>query len=860
MAAVSLWGADPTYRGLADTVLGQPIPICKHGGGGLILPLFGDSEHDWPNGLRVVLYLVGLLWCFVGVAIISDVFMGAIEKITSKKNRVRIMVHGEAKLVTVRVWNDTVANLTLMALGSSAPEILLSVIELFSQNMFSGHLGPSTIVGSAAFNLLVISAVCIMAVPDGQVRAINDVGVFVVTASCSIFAYVWLLLVLQVSTPDVVDIWEAVITLALFPALVAIAYAADRGKCWPSVFSGKSVSGGSSAHRDHVLGLEELSAEEITELMDETRQRHGAELTDDAVMRIIQAERPPRTTRAQHRIHATRVLTGRAKSFQRSSVAGSSAGGGFMSAILGPSSSPVMPFEGKSGKTVSDEARHEESAAHQPSINFSCPRFAIMEGAGKVVLPLVLSSPVDQEITIHYETVQGTATAGDDYVPVVDGQVTIKAGELASRDIAIEVLDDDEVEDDENFWVRLTKVTKGAVLGKLSVAEVTIIDDDEAGELVLEKEELRVMGDEAEVVVLRANGCSGRVTVQYVTEADNAVAPNDYTHTEGELVMENNRAAGVIKIPICSKSRSSPHFRLILSDPTGGAKFCSKTDGGEDALICTIWIEPRPDLGKARTTVPALLNLHWGKVSLGASNWQEQFSEAIWVNGSKEEQAEASVSEWMMHIITVPWKVVFALCPPLEYMDGWLTFWVSLIMIGGVTAIIGDVAALLGCTMEIPDSVTAITLVALGTSLPDTFASRLAAIQDPYADASVGNVTGSNSVNVFLGLGLPWVIGSIYWKMQGATQEWIGRVGLNIYAEYPDGGLVVEAGDLTFSVLVFTICAFFCLAMLVVRRAKYGGELGGPKQGKRISAAILVALWVVYISVSSAKSLASKND
>lgn len=29
----------------------------------------------------------------------------------------------------VDVWNPTVANLTLMALGSSAPEILLNVIE-----------------------------------------------------------------------------------------------------------------------------------------------------------------------------------------------------------------------------------------------------------------------------------------------------------------------------------------------------------------------------------------------------------------------------------------------------------------------------------------------------------------------------------------------------------------------------------------------------------------------------------------------------------------------------------------------------------------------------------------------------------
>ena len=58
--------------------------------------------------------------------------------------------------------------------------------------------------------------------------------------------------------------------------------------------------------------------------------------------------------------------------------------------------------------------------------------------------------------------------------------------------------------------------------------------------------------------------------------------------------------------------------------------------------------------------------------------------------------------------------------------------------------------------------ITAITFVALGTSLPDTFASKIAATSEKTADNSIGNVTGSNSVNVFMGLGLPWIIASIY--------------------------------------------------------------------------------------------------
>ena len=39
---------------------------------------------------------------------------------------------------------------------------------------------------------------------------------------------------------------------------------------------------------------------------------------------------------------------------------------------------------------------------------------------------------------------------------------------------------------------------------------------------------------------------------------------------------------------------------------------------------------------------------------------------------------------------------------------------------------------------------TGVTIIAIGTSLPDTIASRTAALQDSTADAAIGNVTGSN--------------------------------------------------------------------------------------------------------------------
>lgn len=57
-----------------------------------------------------------------------------------------------------------------MALGSSAPEILLNVVEITTGKFMAGALGPSTIVGSAAFNLLVILGVCVGAITEGTRR------------------------------------------------------------------------------------------------------------------------------------------------------------------------------------------------------------------------------------------------------------------------------------------------------------------------------------------------------------------------------------------------------------------------------------------------------------------------------------------------------------------------------------------------------------------------------------------------------------------------------------------------------------------------------------------------------------------
>lgn len=82
------------------------------------------------------------------------------------------------------------------------------------------------------------------------------------------------------------------------------------------------------------------------------------------------------------------------------------------------------------------------------------------------------------------------------------------------------------------------------------------------------------------------------------------------------------------------------------------------------------------------------------------------------------EERLPSCFDYIMHFLTVFWKVLFAFVPPTEYWNGWACFFVSIVLIGVLTAVTGDLASHFGCTVGLKDSVTAVVFVALGTSVP----------------------------------------------------------------------------------------------------------------------------------------------
>lgn len=401
-----------------------------------------------------------------------------------------------------------------------------------------------------------------------------------------------------------------------------------------------------------------------------------------------------------------------------------------------------------------------------------------------------------------------------------------------------------------------------AEIGDISRTLIVLHSAESQGFLSFPYERIHIQAAEqpqtVQIMVQRMEGCSGAVSCTYRTESLSAVPGYDYEEKSGTIEFANNVTEVFIEVEILSKgsATNAQDFLLVLEEPSGGAVFNPDTDGGVESKILTIEIGPRAGAGRGLVkSLDRLLN--FDEVRLGTAEYKDQFVAAIFCNGSYEDQQEASAVDWAFHIFALPWKLVFVFIPPTRYCGGWVCFFMALLFIGFLTAFIGDLAELFGCILGATPLLTAISFVALGTSMPDLFASKTAATQDATADASIVNVTGSNSVNVFLGLGLPWTVASFYWQFAEVDPDWVRRYP-DIASQYQGSmRFVVRNGDLVFSVIIFSMCALVALTILGVRRRKVGAELGGPMSLKCCSSSSMVVLWVGYISLSGWFSLRS---
>jgi len=385
---------------------------------------------------------------FVGVSIIADRFMAAIEVITSQEKQITIKKKGaEPQVISVRVWNETVSNLTLMALGSSAPEILLSIIEVYATDFNAGELGPGTIVGSAAFNMFVIIAICVWSVDD--YKKIKHLRVFFVTMVWSVFAYIWLCYILIYSSKGVIDIWEGAVTFMMFPATVLTAYIADRRLLVYKYFSKKyrmnkrgvivgtegedlelavtKLNGTSGSFSLGVPGGPENGFKTFEEIDEETMEYEQHRREYIQILREIR-KKNPQASMAEIEVLARAEIMNRgqkSRAFYRLQATKKLTGGNNL--VTRRVEKPEVDLSKQASKKKENIIK----------VFFDPGHYTVMENVGQFAVTVSREGDPQHSICVDFKTEDGTAEAGADYESV-EGTLIFRGGETHKQVSALD--------------------------------------------------------------------------------------------------------------------------------------------------------------------------------------------------------------------------------------------------------------------------------------------------------------------------------------------------------------------------------------------------------------------------------------
>lgn len=382
----------------------------------------------------------------------------------------------------------------------------------------------------------------------------------------SVFAYIWLYVILGFFSYGVVEVWEGLLTFLFFPATVYTAYVADR-----RLFCYKYMS---KAYRMNKRGMIVQSEKsDITSRAQEKNKDLEEEETDPALaefehhrreyintMRRIRLENPDITpaelemrareevmskgpkSRAYYRLQATRKLAGKQDLCKK-----------FRDRLAEEAANIDKDEEGKEA----DEERKDDGIMR---VLFDPPHYTVMENVGSFEVTIIREGgDLNLAILVDYKTEDGTACSNEDYTEAV-GTLTFGPG-ITEQKVMLSVEDDDVFEEDEHFYIRISNprrkdgeeipqvevdgcLVPSIQLGTPNLATIMILDDDHGGVFQFESHEAEIVESigNFELKVARMSGARGKVAIPFSTEDGTARAGKDYEHVEGELVYHNEES------------------------------------------------------------------------------------------------------------------------------------------------------------------------------------------------------------------------------------------------------------------------------------------------------------------------------
>ncbi len=251
----------------------------------------------------------------------------------------------------------------------------------------------------------------------------------------------------------------------------------------------------------------------------------------------------------------------------------------------------------------------------------------------------MLNGPFGQDVTIDWNTSDGTATTGDnDYLPA-GGTLTIFSGQTFTKAL-IPVVGDTNPEPDEQFNVSIFNPSQGTVID--NNADVTILDDDTGPPLELVVQDVTVVeGDtgfqNAEVTIDLLNGPAPfDVTMSWTTfDATATTADGDYQFADGFITIPAGDVSTKVTVPVIGDTVEEPDefFEVKIFDAIGAdildergdvtiqnddgpmfsvsvvdAQSVLEGDSGLTSMVFTVEVNALASLGSSgrRRTLPAM--------------------------------------------------------------------------------------------------------------------------------------------------------------------------------------------------------------------------------------------------------------
>jgi hypothetical protein len=212
----------------------------------------------------------------------------------------------------------------------------------------------------------------------------------------------------------------------------------------------------------------------------------------------------------------------------------------------------------------------DDDPATVPPLSLTISDVSIVEGDSgttNALFQVFLSTSTTQTVTLNFSTVDGSATAGVDYL-AQSGQVTLAPGDTVEL-ISVPILGDNDPEIDETFFVNLSAAVNASIGDAQGMG--VIEDDDSAGgtpQLSIGDVSI-VEGDagtsNAVFTVTMSATSTQTVTVDFTTANGTASAPSDYDTTSGTLSFAPGEQSQTIIVPVRGDTLAEPNEQFFVN-------------------------------------------------------------------------------------------------------------------------------------------------------------------------------------------------------------------------------------------------------------------------------------------------------